>query len=108
MLQLNPDAEYNETFEQLSKLSVTQLEQMESLFEANERKVRCKYSARQLKKMSTEAKLIAASGILDKMQSMMHRQQMNLLIRIKSDPKRKAELIENVKCDKLRQLIAKC
>lgn len=107
MMELDPDANYHETFEQLSQLSVEQLEQMESLFEANENRIRCKYSARQLKKMSIEAKLITVSGILDKMQSMMHRQQMNLLIGIKTDPVRKAELVENVRCDKLRKLIVK-
>lgn len=60
-----------------------------------------------IEKMSHEAKLIAASGILDRLESMMHRQQMNLLIRIKSDAECKSRLVKEVKCDELSKLIAK-
>jgi hypothetical protein len=56
--------------------------------------------------MDHNKKLFVAGRLLDKIQSMMYRQQMNLLIDVKKDPARKAELIKNVKCDELRKLVA--
>lgn len=44
------DGSYNETFEQLSQLSVQELEQMETLFVMNEKKIRTRWSKRQLKR----------------------------------------------------------
>ena len=107
---LNEDDDYMGTWNKLSTLKPEELKELNLKMEqAEEDRVPVatieQMSSDDMKQLDQKSRLELALGLVRNVHSMLQRQTVNMIRRIKEEPEFKVRMEESVRCDELRAII---